>query len=104
MLDSATCVSDAVYTRGDRRRNRSARQLRRPVACSVYCLHEATVAAATGCADDRRAISLEQLSRRGGGGTYKMRRAKMRKCENGQRIKCELKCEVLFAFLPPNAI
>ena len=41
---------------------------------------------------------------RAGGGTYKMRRAKMRKCENGQRIKCELKCEVLFAFLPPNAI
>jgi len=77
MLDSATCVSDAVYTRGDRRRNRSARQLRRPVACSVYCLHEATVAAPTGCADDRRAISLEQLSRRG-----------------GVRIKCDVrKCE-----------
>jgi len=31
-------------------------------------------------------------------GTYKMRSAKMRKCENGQRIKCELKCEVVFAF------
>jgi len=23
-------------------------------------------------------------------GTYKMRSAKMRKCENGQRIKCEI--------------
>jgi len=22
----------------------------------------------------------------------------MRKCENGQRIKCELKCEIFFAF------
>jgi len=27
-----------------------------------------------------------------------MRSAKMRKCENGQRIKCELKCEVVFSF------
>jgi len=30
--------------------------------------------------------------------TYKVRSAKMRKCENGQRIQCETKCEVVFAF------
>jgi len=30
--------------------------------------------------------------------TYKVRSAKMRKCENGQRIQCEIKCEVVFAF------
>jgi len=30
--------------------------------------------------------------------TYKVRSAKMRKCENGQRIICEIKCEVVFAF------
>ena len=34
-----------------------------------------------------------------------MRSAKMRKCEIGQRIKCEIKCEHLFAFYTwPNRI
>jgi len=36
--------------------------------------------------------------------TYKVRSAKTRKCENGQRIKGEIKCEVIFAFYTSQRI